>query len=224
MATWPRARPGRSPMPEEERRQAICEAAAVVFIRDGYTAASMDDVARGAAMSKRTLYRFFASKAALFEATISDSLAPMHLDPAVEREPDMEMALTGILEASGRHLLTLRPTGIFRLVIAEVGRSPELAESFHRVLVTRGASALQRLIATGMGNGRLKPGDADATARMLYGMAFGSTQIRLLLGVRSVPTPEEIAALARDAVAIFLHGARRLGAWSGGRMDVMPAA
>ena len=136
----------------------------------------------------------------------------------------MEVALTGILEAAGRHLLALRPTGIFRLVIAEMRRSPELAESFHRVLVTRGASALQRLIATEMGGGRLLPSDAEATARMLYGMAFGSTQIRLLLGLRGVPAPEEITALAREAVAIFLNGARRLGAWPGGRISATPFA
>ena len=217
LGTRPRCRPGPSPMPEEQRRHAVVEAAAAVFIRDGYAAASMDQVAREAGMSKRTLYRIFPSKAALFEATVSDSLAPLDLDPALALEPDLQRALAGILEASGRHLLALRPIGIFRLVIAEVGRSPELAETFHRVLVRRGASALQRLIGVAMDAGRLQPGDPVATDRMLYGMAFGSTQIRLLLGVRKVPSREEIAALARDAVAVFLNGARRQEAWDGGR-------
>jgi len=208
-----RSKPGRSPMPGEQRRHSLCTAAAAVFLRDGYTAASVEDVARGAGMSKRTLYRFFPSKAALFEATISDALAPLHLDTATEGEPDVQLALTGILEPTARHLLALRPTGIFRLVIAEVQRSPELAEATHRVLVARGASALQRRIAAEMRAGVLQPGDPGATARMLYGMALGSTQIRMLLGVRGVPTPEEIAAMARDAVAIFLNGARCLSAW-----------
>lgn len=203
-----RRKPGRSPVPEEVRRHSLCEAAAAVFLRDGYAAASVDDIARVAGMSKRTLYRFFASKAALFEATISAALAPLHLDTALEREPDVRVALTGILEAAGRHLLARRATGIFRLVIAEVQRSPELAETSHRVLVSRGASALQRRIATEMRAGGLWPGDAEATARMLYGMALGPTQIRMLLGVRDVPPPEEIAALAQDAVAVFLNGAR----------------
>jgi len=212
-----RCKPGRSPMPEQDRRHTLCEAAATVFMRDGYTAASVDDVARGAGMSKRTVYRFFSSKAALFEATISEALAPLHVDTAIEREPDLQAALSGILEAAGRHLLALRTTGIFRLVIAEVQRSPELAETSHRVLVTRGASALQRRIAAEMGGGGLRPGDAEATARMLYGMALGSTQMRMLLGVRGVPTAEEITALASDAVAIFLNGARRLSAWPEGR-------
>ncbi len=206
-----RRKPGRSPVPEEERRRALCEAAATVFLRDGYTAASVDDIARDAGMSKRTLYRFFPSKAALFEATISDALAPLHLDMAIEREPDLEAALRGMLEAAGRHLLALRPIGIFRLVIAEVQRSPELAETTHRVLVSRGASALQRRIAMEMARGGLRPGDAEATARMLFGMVLGPAQMRMLLGVRGVASAEEVASLARDAVAIFLNGTQRKG-------------
>jgi AcrR family transcriptional regulator len=208
MLARPRCRPGPSPMPEAARRGALMEAATAVFTRDGYAAASMDKVAQEAGMSKRTLYRLFASKAALFEAAIQESLVPARLD--LETGPEMELraGLAAMLEAAGRHLLALRPTGIFRLVIAEQGRSPELAESFHRVLVRRGSTALQRLIAVEMERGRLRRGDADAVGRMLYGMAFGSTQIRLLLGLRDVPPPEEIAALAREAVDVFLSGMR----------------
>jgi AcrR family transcriptional regulator len=204
-----RCRPGPSPMPEEARRHALMEAAAAVFTRDGYAAARMDKVAQEAGMSKRTLYRLFPSKAALFEAAIHDSLIPPHLDPALAREPDLQRALARMLEAAGRHLLALRPIGIFRLVIAEQGRSPELAETFHHVLLRRGATALQRLIGLEMERGRLRPGDAEATGRMLYGMAFGSMQIRLLLGLREVPAAPEIASLAQEAVEVFLNGMRR---------------
>lgn len=208
-----RCRPGPSPMPEEARRHALMAAAAAVFIRDGYAAASMDRVAQEAGMSKRTLYRLFPSKAALFEATIHDSLIPPLLDPGLAPEPELHLALARMLEAAGRHLLALRPAGIFRLVIAEQGRSPELAETFHRVLVRRGATALQRLIALEMERGRLRPGDPEATGRMLYGMAFGSIQIRLLLGLREVPTAAEVATMAREAVDIFLNGMRGEEAW-----------
>jgi AcrR family transcriptional regulator len=202
-----RRKPGRCPMPEDERRHILREAAAAIFLRDGYTTANMDDIARAAGMSKRTLYQFFPSKAALFETTISAALAPLHVDSDLEREPDVRAALTGMLEAAGRHLLDLRQTGIFRLVIAEVQRSPELAETSHRVIVSRGASSLQRRIAAEMARGRIALGDAEAAARMLYGMALGGVQIMMLLGVRDAPDAKEIACLARNAVAVFLNGA-----------------
>jgi len=204
-------RPGPSPMPKVERCRLLCHGAARVFLRDGYAPANMDEVAREAGMSKRTVYQLYPSKAALFEATISAALAPLHLDSDLEREPDIRLALTGILEAAGRHLLAPNQTAIFRLVIAEGQRSPELAEAFHRVILGRGASSLQRRIATEMGMGRLSVADAEAAARMLYGMALGASQFMMLLGLRGPPEEQEIASLARAAVDVFLAGALRLG-------------
>jgi AcrR family transcriptional regulator len=195
-------------MPEAERRQRLCEAAAHVFLRDGYAAASMDEVARAAGMSKRTLYQVFASKAVLFEATIAAALAPVALDTDLEREPDLRVALTGILLAAARHLLAERQIGIYRLVISERPRCPELAEATHRVLTSRGSSVLQRRLAAEAAAGRLRLADPAAAARMLYGMVLGSAQLRLLLGVRRLPTSAEIEALAQEAVGLFLDGAR----------------
>jgi len=194
-------------MPEAERRQRLCEAAAAVFLRDGYTAASMDEVARAAGMSKRTLYQVFSSKAALFEETIAATVAPIALDTELEREPDLRRALTGILTAAGNHLLAERQIGIFRLVIGERHWSPELAEVTHRVLMSRGSSALERRLVAEVAVGRLNLAHPQAAARMLYGMVLGSAQIRMLLGVRHAIEPAEIAGLAEAAVSLFLDGA-----------------
>ncbi|WP_198376107.1 TetR/AcrR family transcriptional regulator [Neoroseomonas rubea] len=193
--------------PDATRRQRLCEAAAGVFLRDGYAAANMDDVARAAGMSKRTLYQVFPSKAALFEATIAATLVPIALDTELERDPDLRRALTGILRAAAAHLLSERQIGIFRLVIGERHCSPELAAATHRVLTSRGASALERRLAAEADAGRLRLSDPAMAARMLYGMVLGSPQMRLLLGVRDPLEPIEIAVLAEAAVGLFLDGA-----------------
>jgi AcrR family transcriptional regulator len=197
----------RGAMPDGERRQRLCEAAAGIFLRDGYAQASMDDVARAASMSKRTLYQIFPSKAALFEATIAATLAPVALDTDLEREPDLRRALTGLLIAAASHILAERQIGIYRLVIGERHGSPVLAEATHRVLTSRGSSALERRLRAEAMAGRLRLPRPEVAARMLYGMVLGSAQIRLLLGVRRTPSAEEIAALAAEAVNLFLDGA-----------------
>jgi AcrR family transcriptional regulator len=194
-------------MPDGERRQRLCEAAAGIFLRDGYAQASMDDVARAASMSKRTLYQIFPSKAALFEATIAATLAPVALDTDLEREPDLRRALTGLLIAAASHILAEQQIGIYRLVIGERHGSPVLAEATHRVLTSRGSSALERRLRAEAMAGRLQLPRPEVAARMLYGMVLGSAQIRLLLGVRGTPPAEEIAALAAEAVNLFLDGA-----------------
>ena len=201
-----RRKPGPDPMPEATRSRILCDAAATVFLRDGYAAARMDEVARVAGMSKRTLYQIYPSKAALFEATIADVLAPLHLDTELEREPDLRRALTGIMMTAAEHLVSPRQTAIFRLVIAEGQRSPELAEAFHRVKLNRGASALQRRLEAEALAGRLKLADATEAAHLLFGMVLGSIQILLLLGVRAPPEAEELTARVHDAVEVFLCG------------------
>ncbi len=206
----------RTTMPEGVRRQKLCDAAAEVFLRDGYAAASMDEVARVAGMSKRTLYQVFPSKAALFEETIAATLVPSAVDPALDREPDLRRALTGILAAAAEHLLAARQIGIFRLVIGEQHRSPELAEATHRVLTSRGSSALERRLVAESSAGRLSAANPATAARMLYGMVLGSAQIRLLLGVRQPLLPAEIAALAHEAVGLFLDGAAVRACHGGG--------
>lgn len=203
-----RRRPGRSPMPGAERCRKICEAAAAVFLRDGYAAATIEEVARLAGMSKRTLYEHFASKTDLFEATVSATLAPLRLESDFEREPDLQVALTGILEAAGRQLLALRHAAIFRVVIAEVQRSPELAEACHRVILGSGASSLERRLAHEIRQQTLSLRDPESAARMLYGMALASTHMLMLMGLREPPDAAEIAELSRQAVVVFLRGAQ----------------
>jgi AcrR family transcriptional regulator len=200
--------PQRRRLAEPDRCRILREAAETVFLRDGYVAANMDEVARRAGMSKRTLYQYYPSKAALFEATIEAALAPLHLDSTLEREPDLAVALTGMLVAAARHLLALRQTAIFRLVISEVQRSPELAEAFHRASFAHGTWPLERRIAAEMERGTLDVPGAEDGAKLLYGMALGAVQLKMLLGLRGQPEEAEIAKLARQAVAIFLNGAQ----------------
>src|SRR5689334_18399264 len=52
------------------KRRVIAKAATDVFLRHGYVAASMDEVAAVAGVSKQTVYKHFGSKEQLFLAVI----------------------------------------------------------------------------------------------------------------------------------------------------------
>lgn len=192
---------------EADRSRILREAAEAVFLRDGYAAARMDDVAHLAGMSKRTLYQHYPSKAALFEAVMSECLAPIGVDPVMETLPDLRAALRGMLLSFVRQLFHPRQIAIFRLVIAEVKRSPELADAFHRAGPGRGASSLERRLALEMERGRLRLGDAREAARMLFSMALGGAHMWLLLGLRDAPDEAAMVRVVEDAVAVFLDGA-----------------
>ena len=54
----------------EQTRERICDAAEVLFLRDGYARTSIRAVAREAGVSDATVYLVFATKAALLDAVI----------------------------------------------------------------------------------------------------------------------------------------------------------
>lgn len=53
------------------QRQRILESARIVFFRDGFMAANLDEVAERAGVAKGTLYRYFENKAELYVAVLT---------------------------------------------------------------------------------------------------------------------------------------------------------
>lgn len=109
----------------------ILEAAAVVFLREGFERASVDVIAAEANVSKRTIYNHFADKRALFLDVISYKLHPGALIAALDPE-----LLTGSgtirrdLERMGRRVVDQElhedVSALRRVLISDVIRFPEL--------------------------------------------------------------------------------------------------
>jgi AcrR family transcriptional regulator len=198
--------PARRGMSEAERRGQLLRVALGVFIREGYAASNMNDIARAAGMSKKTLYQIFPSKAALFEALVVDRLADLQYS-FDDAGLSLEEALVQYLTHAAQVLLSSQQVGLCRLVSAEGSRHPELAEAFHRAGPGRGTTSIERWLATQAEAGRLRIENAQDTAHLLFGMAIGGIHIKLMLGMAQTPTPAAIDARVRQAVRIFLHGA-----------------
>ncbi len=69
---------------DDETRHLIAEAARHEFMAHGYAGASIDNVAKAAGVSKKTLYRLIPAKADLFKASVTDRIALFKL--AVDEE------------------------------------------------------------------------------------------------------------------------------------------
>lgn len=96
-------RPPRGTRPAN-RRQIIIEAASHLFVRDGYAAVSMTDVADAVAIGPSALYRHFRGKQDLLAVVVSEALRTVHraLTTADERLPDIAEALaTAVLGHRG---------------------------------------------------------------------------------------------------------------------------
>ncbi len=78
MVAAPRPRRGRPPIPG--LRASILAAAETIFARREYHEVQMDDVAAVCGVGKGTLYRYFASKRALYLAVIFDGIVRLRAE------------------------------------------------------------------------------------------------------------------------------------------------
>jgi len=187
------------------KRRQILDAANEMFVANGYGAVSMDAVARAACVSKATLYAHFGSKDALFATIIDEAchanLADDALFPA--DGDDIHAALRAIGERTLKFLLSPRTLAIYRVVVAESPRFPELGRALYDNGPLRFRAALADWIAGQSANGRLCAPDPELAAEHLMGLLRTGPYVRATVGIAA--NEAEIAAAAEAAAATFLR-------------------
>ena len=125
------------------------DAATDLFLRDGYGTTSLEAVAAAAGVSKRTLYARFSGKAALLQVVVARLVT--NWLPAFDAEIEHGGSLRDTLLGSARVMLatalTPQALGLYRLVIAEIGRFPELALVMREAGAGAGTDRLARVMA-----------------------------------------------------------------------------
>jgi TetR/AcrR family transcriptional regulator, mexJK operon transcriptional repressor len=194
-----------------ERSKRVIDAAELVFGESGYSAASMDVIARRAGMSKKTIYLLFENKQALFAALIDsrrEALAAIMASEACEQCREPEEGLQRFLRQIARFVLAPRQAALVRLAVAESQRAPELANAFCEEGSAKACSGLVAWLAAQHERGVLHIPDPQAAAKMLFHMAIADLQMRLLLGAPCEAQDKEIDERVEQAVRLFVNGAR----------------
>jgi len=203
----PRMRGRQKLISEDERRGLLLQAAEDVFIERGYGLATMDDVSRRAGMSKKTIYQLFATKQALFEALIAQNIEhlmmPIRADDGT-RSP--RAVLEEFLTQLARFLLSPRQVAMSRLVISEMHRTPEIAQSFMLQAMDRGRGTLVRWLERQHARGALHVEDADEATSMLCGFVISEPQMCLLYGQDAPSTWAAIDRRVQRGLDVFFRG------------------
>ena len=140
-----------------ERRAAILSAALDEFTAQGFAAARLDDVARRAGVAKGTIYLHFRDKEALFQELIRSVLGPVVT--SLEAAPFADLPLRAVAEQLMNrfvHEIYASPRKhVLRLVIAEGGRFPHIAEFYYREVLERVLTMVRRLAQRAFERGEL---------------------------------------------------------------------
>ena len=106
-----------------------------MFFANGFVGTSMDQVAATAAVSKQTVYKHFSDKEALFREVVTDVVRARDGGITAEFLSTGEGSIEERLRSFARNFLqgVMQPNvlKLRRLVIGEVGRFPELGQSFY---------------------------------------------------------------------------------------------
>lgn len=190
---------------DASKTAAILDAAAEVLSVRG-VAASMDEIARRAQVSKQTIYNHYGSKTELVRALCAQRVEEMTAgleSPEAALNPEEALASFGARLLRG--LAQLRSAAFMRMAMTSVAVMPEIAQAFYEAGPKASRARLADFLRLETLAGRLACPDALEAAEFFAGMVIGSYQSAALLGVERGLDDAKIEALGREAARRFLR-------------------
>ncbi len=209
LATLDRAAVGPAEDESAKQRQ-IIDGARAVFLAKGFDAASMNDIARAAGVSKGTLYVYFKHKEELFEAIVEqecDAQAEgiFDLDPD---DHDVEAVLKRLGVAYVKFLCRPEKASAIRTVIAIADRMPEVGRKFYESGPARGIAALADYFSAQVDAGVLSMEDISIAAAQFMEATHASLFKPIVFNFAPAPSLEQIQRNVAIAVRVFLAAYR----------------
>jgi AcrR family transcriptional regulator len=186
----------------------ILDAGLAEFAEKGFAATRLDDVAIRAGIAKGTIYLYFPSKEALFEAAIRDRLLGV-----IEGFSASTDGFEGTTEELLRRLLTLlyaRVVGsdaavLLKVMVAEGNRFPGLVTLYHDTVLSRGLTLIRAILARGIARGEVRDGPAARDPRLIVAPAIVAAIWTLVFAPAS---PLDRNAFLEGHLDLILNGLR----------------
>lgn len=196
--------PALTPRAERKLAQVLAGAREVIFAH-GFQAASVDDIARAAGVSKATLYRYFPDKASLFAAVMSSDCSWQCEDliPVETEGRRLEDILTDIAHWVAGRALSEEGQSAFRAALAESERFPQLGAAFYR-MVDSGRRWLAPVLAAAAERGEIETDDPDLAARRFMSLCRGDLFLRRLFCGAGAVGVTCVSNHIEDAVEAFM--------------------
>ncbi|MDZ4373427.1 MAG: TetR/AcrR family transcriptional regulator [Phenylobacterium sp.] len=187
------------------KNEAILDAAVEVMTERG-VAASMEEIARRACVSKQTIYNHYGSKAELISALMArrvhEVTAPLETPGAAENPQEALAAFARILLEMA---VTPRATAFMRTAMLGASDQPELGVAVFEAGPRASRRKLAEFLALETAAGRLACHDPQEAAEFFAGMVLGSHQTAALLGVDAAVDDLRIDTVAREAARRFMR-------------------
>jgi len=184
---------------KEARPTELTAAALELFVVKGFAATRLDEIAALAGVSKGTLYLYFDSKEALFEAVIREGILPI-VDSAEALAAGHTGSSFDLLEAIiygwWDRIGTTRLSGIPKLLVAEAQNFPEVARFYYENVIRRGRALIADALRRGMKAGEFRQMDVETCIDVVVGPMMTLLVWRRAMAHCLEKQPDERAILA----------------------------
>jgi AcrR family transcriptional regulator len=156
---------------KDARPQELLAAALDLFVDRGYAATRLEDVARRAGVSKGTLYLYFENKQELFKAVVRENIVQVigqaESDLAASDAVSCADLLRTMLRRWWTDVAATRASGLAKLIMAEAGNFPEIAQFYNDEVITRGHALIASILQRGVERGEFVPIDPQIMTHVL---------------------------------------------------------
>lgn len=170
------------------RQEEILAAAFEEFAANGYAEARLQDVAQRAGVAKGTIYLYFKNKELLFRAVLRGLIHHVfkELEVFVREFPgSAEDLVRNVLSRQYAEVVkNPKARSMFRLLIAESHKFPQLSDVYLREVVAPGVAAMRSLIEKGMASGEFRETKIVEFPQVIVGPAVLAVVWTLILGER----------------------------------------
>lgn len=185
---------------------AIIEAARAAFFARGFQAATIEDIAQAAGVSKVTVYSRFGDKETLFEEVIRAESGRMAavFDDGVAAGRCLEERLNAYGIMLMEFIFSEEHIAVDRVLMNEIAQSRRLAERFYQAGPALCIGRLADALSEAAEQGEIEIDDPWMAAEDLCGLWQGLSDMGIKLGLEPAPPAEVIRMRVERATRLFL--------------------
>lgn len=189
-----------------EKRAKILQAAKSIFLKMGYHATNMNQIAKEAGVTKLTVYNHFQDKANLFICAIEESCEESIRAKQFELTPESDFRQALYLMCQRALSIIYLPEAmkldrvLFELAAEQSPLTQQFFDASHTRMCHVWCDFFEQAIA-------FKFIQADAPLKqteLIISLMLGIRHQQVLLGLAPVPTADEIDQIIQHAIEIFL--------------------
>ncbi len=190
----------------QERRAAIVAVAQRHFTEYGYGATSMSAIAAEMGGSKTTLWSYFSSKEELFAEALEVWIRDFSPIRQLKAEDDLRQTLLRYGREFLQTMLSSNIATLFRLVIAEASRFPEIGRIFYEHAPLRRHKVLAAYLDQHMATGAIQPVDSLRASAQFHHLCIYRLFMHSMWGLNPDISEDAINREVGEAVDLFLNG------------------